>query len=581
MSQLEDILGANDHAFQDIWYAANNSWSFVTKKKRMSRRCVLGVNVDQSCKYLNSLSRPVTLQILSRLLAGLARIHHQQCQLHYVDVRNTWLYIKRDLGSSIKINIDAEKTVARMESITLPDCSRTFDLPSSEPVHPFEKLTDNSHFQTDWFFHLRPTEMDSSHIYVSNDYNHSLVESPHFNLSQTSTTAVLPSNRWDIEDLELNIQDTTSMEDAEASIGSQTWQTSSHTPEGELQLSLADFPDNLWNLREEEGALQQFHHPGTFLRPLRQQLPGINEATNESTVLNTTAIHSPADRPIESSRIDCSVNTSISAQHLLEMGVRATSNAIDKADEEAVTLDSNRFHRSKRLRRFIDPKTQLSRREFLDMVSENTIQAAHHQALRKAHIRYIRQAFSRMVFNPICTVYAFELKELWMYNSRKSKNDVGQELPLSAIDDWDQVLPYEDTGHIYLVGSNTETMLVDEPEEARGQQEDAGSDIFIWNRTGYQTDDNMGTLESRGSSVARSIASMGDSGLQTIFASETKPSIPRPLTALDSLEELDTYNSDAEAPDSPVQSSGIPLVKGQERLTQVDKDTTNFFMYTH
>lgn len=70
-------------------------------------------------------------------------------------------------------------------------------------------------------------------------------------VSQTSTTAVLPSNRWDIEDLELNIQDTTSMEDAEASIGSQTWQTSSHTPEGELQLSLADFPDNLWNLREE------------------------------------------------------------------------------------------------------------------------------------------------------------------------------------------------------------------------------------------------------------------------------------------------------------------------------------------
>jgi hypothetical protein len=40
---------------------------------------------------------------------------------------------------------------------------------------------------------------------------------------------------------------------------------------------------------------------------------------------------------------------------------------------------------------------------------------------------------------------------------------------------------------------------VDEPEEARGQQ-DAGSDIFIWNQTDYQTDDNMGTLESRGSS---------------------------------------------------------------------------------
>lgn len=84
------------------------------------------------------------------------------------------------------------------------------------------------------------------------------------------------------------------------------------------------------------------------------------------------------------------------------MGVRATSNPIDKADEEAVTLDSNHFHRSKRLRRFIDPQTQLSRREFSDMVSENTIQAAHHQALRKVIVRDAYESKSIAEFLILC-----------------------------------------------------------------------------------------------------------------------------------------------------------------------------------
>lgn len=62
---------------------------------------------------------------------------------------------------------------------------------------------------------------------------------------------MLSATRLDVEDLELIIEDANSTDDAEGSIGSQTWQTSSYTPDREENMLLADSSDDLWHLREE------------------------------------------------------------------------------------------------------------------------------------------------------------------------------------------------------------------------------------------------------------------------------------------------------------------------------------------
>ncbi|CAO3666420.1 unnamed protein product [Umbelopsis vinacea] len=393
-------------------------------------------------------------------------------------------------------------TALRMDSITLHENNRNIDMFNLESVHPFEDLINNNSILTDWFLNLQPCEMDSIHIYTSDVYNQSLIEPPPVNL--------LSATRLDVEDLELIIEDANSTDDAEGSIGSQTWQTSSYTPDREENMLLADSSDDLWHLREEEGAFQHFQSPGTFPRPAHQPLPGINEAMNESTMFNA----SNSDKQDMIKDIDNSINTNIDGEHFEGLGIYKIFGMPEGAQNESAARGTNVHQSSRRRRQMVDSSIELTHQEFVDMVSANDVRIANDRASRKESMAGIRHVFSQLVFSPSCAVHALELKEMWMCYRIPGRMDVDQAVPMSI------------TNTLYerdvLQDMEDNFLEFEDPEEARGQLEDMVDDVFIWNQTDYLIEENNATSESRAGSAVRSIASMSDAGLHTVFGHESK-----------------------------------------------------------
>ncbi|KAH8549635.1 hypothetical protein BGW37DRAFT_559038 [Umbelopsis sp. PMI_123] len=570
MLQLEDILGTNDHAFQTIWFAANHSLSLSSRRNRITKRIIMGVNVERSCKYLSTLEAPLTLPIQSCLLSGLVKVHHQQCDLHYAAVKHLWQNIQRDLTTSQNTSIDCMRTMARMESITLPDNNNTAVNLSLDPVHSFENMIDKDNSRWDWFFNLRPSEVDCSHIYRTDGFDASLLESPSLNL--------LPSARLDIDDLEFNIQDTISADDAEGSIGSETWRTARHSQEREQNLFVSDFTDEVWQSREHEEGLAHIRGPGAFVRPLQNSLPGINEVVSDSTIIKSTSQGSVTDDQAQIGSPNHSLKTDECIQVLEDMGVYLDNGVSE--DHQCETGASYIRRRYTGRRPTSTTEIELTSEQLANLLSENHYHHPNKRLVQKKHLEDFRKNFYQLLSYPCCAAYAMELKEIWT-SKENDANEYIQEVPRSAtefIEELQMVIAPESIGQ--MRDENEVALLAEHPEDARGYLDEISGDIFLWNLPDYQSEESYGTGESRAGSDAKSLVSMSSTGLIPIYGYEARSNLPREFPTLNSLPERGEEWSSVEDNEFLNTTEINSTIKAWNSPYLADIDTYNFFMYT-
>ncbi|CAO3687865.1 unnamed protein product [Umbelopsis ramanniana] len=475
------------------------------------------------------------------------------------DVKGLWLNIQRELGTSRQINIDRTRTMARLQSITLPDNGNPTDMMLSDAVHPFENLIEKENFRSDWFFNVRSCEKHYSHIYPAQVYDNSLVESPPSN--------ILPSTRLDFDDLEFNIQDNISIEGDEGSIGSRTWKSTGRNQDMEDNLSLIGI----------EEALSQIRGQGILSRPLQIALPDINEAVSNSTILKASSAELVTEDRSIVGITDQSLDTHVDIELLESMGVYQEHILSGSTLPEAGGLCARQKyvrHRSTR-----DCQIEFTSEQLASMLSENHYRRPQERHDRKKHLEVIQKKFHELLYHPSCQVHATELKELWM-SRRESLNSRGREgSQLATTYHEEQQVVHK---HEFWRQERDEDglmVLTEDPEEARGQLDESAGEVFLWNQPEYLSDDSYGTGESRAGSVAKSLASVNSTGLNPIYENETRPSASREFPVLKILPEHGEEWSSIEDFEFAISTQINSSVESQNIPLWADQDTYNFFSF--
>ena len=118
-----DILSRRRSGLGIVWLAATLGDRSIVR--RLTRREILGVNIDQACRYVVQPSEPLALRLSSQLMFGLVKLYGHKAELLYQDVSNVHSDVRRQTlilrtQAFATRHIDMRKAVSRLEAITVP-----------------------------------------------------------------------------------------------------------------------------------------------------------------------------------------------------------------------------------------------------------------------------------------------------------------------------------------------------------------------------------------------------------------------------------------------------------------------------
>ncbi|SJX60216.1 related to meiotic recombination protein rec8 [Sporisorium reilianum f. sp. reilianum] len=118
-----DILSRRRTGLGIVWLAATLGDRSIVR--RLTRREILGVDIDAACEYVRRPAEPLALRLSSQLMYGVVRLYGLKTETLYQDVANVHADVRRRMLSMATEGyptreIDMRKPVTSVEAITLP-----------------------------------------------------------------------------------------------------------------------------------------------------------------------------------------------------------------------------------------------------------------------------------------------------------------------------------------------------------------------------------------------------------------------------------------------------------------------------
>nr|WJN25044.1 meiotic cohesin complex subunit [Pseudozyma flocculosa] len=118
-----DILSRRRTGLGIVWLAATLGDRSIVR--RLSRKDILGVDIDKACEYVRQPMEPLALRLSSQLMYGVVKLYGHKTELFYQDVANVHNDVRRRMLSMSTTafptrEIDMRKPTSSVHAITIP-----------------------------------------------------------------------------------------------------------------------------------------------------------------------------------------------------------------------------------------------------------------------------------------------------------------------------------------------------------------------------------------------------------------------------------------------------------------------------